>query len=231
MAVFTFSNRGHDLVSRIPRGSKSLRGGAAHEVFTDCADDIQGAVSFAKKTGVREIYLVGHSTGCQKSVYWAYKKGRGVRGIILLAPISDYSATVMLDGKEKIGRALRYAKRLLARGKKHELLPENVWHWNLLADAQRFVRLYSGSGPEEIFTYWKERYVPKVLEKMRIPTLVLLAEKDEYGDRPAKRIGEWFTRHLRSRKSGVIIIPNAPHSFKGGERAVARHIRRWIQAL
>ena len=30
--------------------------GEAHEVFTDCVDDIQGAVNLAKQKGAKEIY-------------------------------------------------------------------------------------------------------------------------------------------------------------------------------
>src|SRR5262249_2738912 len=74
-AVVFFNNRGHDQVARVKRASskaarkpKPLIAGAAHEVFSDCADDIQGVLNKLRNLGVQEIYLVGHSTGCQKSV-------------------------------------------------------------------------------------------------------------------------------------------------------------------
>src|SRR3989338_10849106 len=78
-AVISFNNRGHDKVSRIARVGekrigKTILGGGAHEVFTDCVDDIQGAINFVRRAGVKNIYLAGHSTGCQKSIYWAGKK-------------------------------------------------------------------------------------------------------------------------------------------------------------
>src|SRR5665213_2291682 len=42
-SVLAFNNRGHDKVSSSSHGrNKRQRGGAAHEVFTDCVDDIQG---------------------------------------------------------------------------------------------------------------------------------------------------------------------------------------------
>jgi alpha-beta hydrolase superfamily lysophospholipase len=233
-AVLSFNNRGHDKVSHTvkarTRKKASVRGGAAHEVFTDCADDIQGAVNFARKRA-RETYLIGHSTGCQKSVYWAHKKGRGVRGIVLLAPISDYAATVMLDGKQKIVKAERAARTLVHRGKKHELLPESVWSWELLADAQRFLSLYTPDSAEEMFLYSQPKKNPRIVKSLRVPALVLLAEKDEYGDRSAKKIAEWFGKHIRARKSAIRIVSGVPHSFKGGERNVARIIRDWVGKL
>ena len=229
-AVIVFNNRGHDKVATISTASKRrIRGGAAHEIFTDCADDIQGAINYAKKAGAKSVYLAGHSTGCQKSVYWGAKKGKGVKGIILLAPMSDYAAEIKISGKAKMSRAFARARKLTASGRKSELLPEGVWEGSLLADAQRFVSLYSGEGAEEIFTYWEPKRRPKTLQSVRIPILTLIAERDEYGDRPAHQVAEWFKAH--SKKSDVVkIVPNVKHSFKGGERAVASAIRGFVKA-
>src|ERR1700722_3607606 len=97
-AVLAFNNRGFERVAQIRRTadskSKRLLAGAAHERFVDCVDDIQGAVNFVRKRKVKSIYLAGHSTGCQKSIYWASKKGKNVKGIILLAPVSDYAGAL-----------------------------------------------------------------------------------------------------------------------------------------
>lgn len=222
-AVLLFNNRGHDQVAKIStaKGTR-IRGGSAHERFVDCVDDIDGAIRCAKRNGAKKIFLVGHSTGCQKSVYWASKGGRGVSGIILLAPISDYAATVMLDGKEKIQKAMKVAKILIQKGRKHELLPEDVWSHALLADAQRFVSLYSGRGPEEVFTYWAPKTRPLALRKVRIPILALLAEHDEYADRPASEMERWFLEHIHEGETAI--IPATGHSFRGAEKNVARLI-------
>ncbi len=226
-AVLAFNNRGHDGIARISRTDrtkKSLRGGSAHEVFTDCVDDIQGAINFAKKQGAKEIILVGHSTGCQKSVYWASKRGKGVRGIVLLAPISDYAAEVHLRGKAAIVRATSLARALVGRGKKHSLLPDGVWHETL--DAQRFLSLYSGTGPEEIFPYWSPMVSPRTLRSIKLPTLVLIAESDEYADRPAQEIAEWFARH-KKKGDQVSIVAGVEHGFRGAEQIAADRIRNF----
>ncbi len=226
-AVLVFNNRGHDTVASIPTaGKKRIKGGAAHEKFTDCVDDIQGAINFVRRQGVKNIYLAGHSTGCQKSVYWASKKDRGVKGIILLAPMSDYSAHRHEYGGKKVQQAVAHARVMASRGKGQQLLPPNVWDWPW--SAQRFLSLYSGVGAEEIFTYWDAKRHPRTLKSVKVPLLVLLAEKDEYGDRPAKRIGKWFEKHLQA-KHRIAIIPRVPHSFKGGEKAVANAIRNFMK--
>ena len=230
-AVLVFNNRGHDTIANVPTtGKKRVKGGAAHEKFTDSADDIQGAINFVRKTGIKNIFLAGHSTGCQKAIYYAsrnpFRTRRVLNGIIILAPMSDYSAHRHEYGAKKVGRAVHYAQAMARRGDGQQLLPPHIWDWPW--SAQRFLSLYSGKGSEEIFTYWDAKKNPKTLKSVKVPVLVLLAEKDEYGDRPAKKIGEWFGRHLQA-KHRVIIVPRVPHSFKGGERAVAGAIRKFMK--
>lgn len=228
IGVLAFNNRGNGTVTRIPRkGKESTRGGAAFEVFTDCIDDIQGAINFARRAASVNIFLAGHSTGCQKSVYWASKKGKGVKGVILLAPVSDYAAMRKKSGAVKLLRVANYARRLVRRGRPHELIPSSIWSTEL-DDAQRFLSLYTQDSVEEIFTYAQPKKKPTTLQKVRIPTLVLWAEKDEFSDRPAKEIAAWFEKNLKNRHK-VVVVPKVGHSFRGGERRVARDVRQWMR--
>lgn len=229
ISVITFNNRGHDAVAMISRtnSTKRIHGGAAHEIFADCVDDVQGAINFVRKGGVRNIYLAGHSTGCQKSIYWASRKrARGVKGVILVAPISDYSAEIHLKGKGKIARAAVAARSLVAKGKKHQLLPSKMWPY--IIDAQRFLSLYTPDSTEEIFTYAQPKKVPRLLQSVKLPMLAIFAEKDEYADRPAKDIAGWFERNTEANLE-TFIVPRATHSFLGKEADVASAIKDWIQ--
>lgn len=98
-----------------------------------------------------------------------------------------------------------------------------------MTDAQRFISLYSGESAEEIFTYWNSKRNPKTLRSVLLPVLVLLAEKDEYADRPAKKIGDWFAEHLKV-GDRVVVVPRVKHSFKGAEKQVAKLIKGFMQA-
>lgn len=222
-AVLTFNNRGHDKVARVTRGKTRMNAGAAHEVFTDCVDDIEGAIRYASAAGAPSIYLAGHSTGCQKSIYWAArKKGKGVKGIILLAPISDYAAMLMGIGPDYLKRALAAARKRIKEFRGDQLLPHDVSDAPL--DAHRFVSLYSGESEEETFPYWAPKRVPTTLRKVKTPTLIFLARRDQYNDRPAEEMAEWFMKHVPDWRD-VTIVNESDHSFEGGEEIIVRHVR------
>lgn len=232
-AVLAFNNRGHGVLSKISsakKKGKSLDGGAAQENFVDCVDDIQGAINFVKRQGEKHVYLAGHSTGCQKSTYWAYKTdgGRRVKGIILLAPISDWAAETKRKGKKRIAHTAAAARALISRGKKHSLLPEGLWHEVL--DAQRFLSLYTPDSPEEIFSYAQPQKNPRVLKSVTVPILTLWAEKDEYSDRKSQVVQNWFEEKIVNKGSQFIIVPSTGHGFKGKEFQVAHSIHRWMDS-
>ena len=231
-AVLVFNNRGHDKVSRVAytnekKVGKTELGGGASEIFTDCIDDIQGAINFARRYGAREIYLVGHSTGCQKSVYWASRKrGRGVKGIILLAPISDWAAETHLHGTKKVLQATKVAERMVHNKRAREFLPSELWHE--LLDAQRFLSLYDPNSVEEIFSYAQPRKHPRVFKSVHVPVLAIFAENDEFADRPVHALASWFQTNTQSKRFKTAIIPGVYHGFKGAEKRVTREIKKFI---
>lgn len=229
-AVITFNNRGFEqvvsVVQKVGKKSRYLTVGGTHEKFIECADDIEGVVTFAKEQGVKSVFLAGHSTGCQKAVYWAAKNGEGVDGIILLGPLSDYAGLLAEKGERVLKSGVSYARKLVAAGRPRELMPVRYREEWFLCDAQRYISLYTPDSPEEIFSYAQPLRVPQTMLAAGVPLLVLLAGKDEYADRPAKSIAEWFESHL-SNQNRVMIIPAVGHSFKGGETEVTSAIKKF----
>ncbi len=227
-AVLVFDTRGAHTIGRTRRvrGKGRLSGGA-YERFHECIDDIEGAVRFARRQGAREIILAGHSTGSQKAALYASKKGVRLAGVILLAPLSDFAG---VQTHSNLRRATLFARRAVARGAPHELMPEEFGF--PLADAQRFLSLYTPDSVEQrIFSYFDPMSHSKVLAAIRTPILVLLAGADEYGDRPARDIALWFEGAQRARSFEVRIVPRARHSFSRHEAVAVRIIRGWLRSL
>ncbi|MFA4818469.1 MAG: alpha/beta fold hydrolase [Patescibacteria group bacterium] len=235
-AAMTFSNRGHDIIATIypvdkksKKGCKSIIAGMAHEVFTDCVDDIQGAVNFARSRGVKNIYLVGHSTGCQKIIYYLAraKPQSAIKGAVLLCPLSDYSSAKKFTNPRVLGRATKIARELVKQKRPHELLPGNAWPY--IIDAQRFLSLHTPDSKEEMFTYARPNVIPKTLHQIKVPILTVLAEKDEHGDIQPSAMLDWFKGHIRAADASFAVVKDALHNFDGLGYKVVKIISNWAK--
>lgn len=235
-AVLVFNNRGHDFITSVRKidkrkrqGYTSVLAGAAHEIFTDSSDDIEGVVRFVRQQGVKHIVLAGHSTGSQKVVYYITrsKNQKCIEKIILLSPVSDYAGLFRQQKKAIIPKALAKAKKLVALGKPHELLPNDLVLFP--CDAQRYLSLYTPNSIEEIFSYSQPKKVPVLLHRIRMPTLVILAQHDEYWDRPVQRVAAWFDQHLKTPHQ-MNIIAQGGHAYPGKEKEVGALMEKFINA-
>lgn len=232
--ILTFNNRGNGIIAKIKQVSKKDSGGykshsigMAHEVFTDCLDDIDGVVNYVSKLGAKNIILIGHSTGCQKSIYYLSKKiNPPIKGAVLLAPMSDFADTFAFTDKKVYQKAVEYAKNKISQGCSHELLPSNIWKQTI--DAQRFLSLYTVDSQEELFTYASGKN-PTILKRVKKPIFVVLAGNDEYKDRPISDIARWFEQVLFKHDIKIDIINNAPHNFNGYADSVAKKIVNWTR--
>ena len=234
-AVLSFNNRGYGIISKIkhlnannPKGYDSELAGTAHEIFEDCVDDLEGAVQLCHTRGVEEVYLVGHSTGCQKSIFYLSKtkNKQKVSGVVLLCPLSDYAAVPLASDGTQYAKALAFSNKEVGENRPNTLLPEEYWPSELI-DAQRFISLYTPESSEEIFTYSHDKE-PKDFQSVEVPTLVVLAEKDEYADRPPEKLRAWFDRSNISSKYKSVVIKDALHNLKGVEDEVCTEIKDWI---
>ncbi len=233
-AVFALNNRGSGTINYFKKEVKSkptyFLAGVAHEVFTDCVDDIDGAVAYVQQRGAKNIYLLGHSTGCQKSIYYLSKRPHSpVRGAILLAPVSDYASIIKTVDPKVYRRALSAARKLVATNKSQVLLPEKLWLPQY--SAQRFLSLFTPDSPEEIFTYGSKAK-PVALRRANKPILAILAELDQVASCNADELAAWFKNELNNgNNSKTIIIKGADHGFEDKEVELAKIIITWLKAL
>jgi alpha-beta hydrolase superfamily lysophospholipase len=231
-----FNNRGAGIVSKFKKidkrkakGYESQTIGTAFEDFRESAIDIQAAVDYLKKQKIKNICLVGHSTGCQKSIYYLAQRGKQkqIQAVVLLAPVSDYAA-FKRDLGDKLQLPVLYAKKLIADGKGGSLLPKDIF--SEMVSAQRLVSLATVESEEEIFTYASDKN-PVTLQKVTTPIMAIFGELDEYNDRPVLALVEWFEENLAAKKKRVEWIEGATHSFTDKEERVARLITSWLTAL
>ncbi len=77
-------NRGHSIENDIVmKDGTTERYGCMYEIFQDSIYDIDLAIEIAKNKGYKRFILLGHSYGCNKVIYYYYKKHPNILGIIL----------------------------------------------------------------------------------------------------------------------------------------------------
>jgi pimeloyl-ACP methyl ester carboxylesterase len=209
--VFCFNNRGcEELV--------------ADEKFSDCLADIDAALAFARSEGYQEIYLLGHSTGCQKITYYQHKrKPRDVAALILTA-IGDDLAIARRDLGKDYPRWLKRARELVAEGQGDTRLPPKCLGFT----ARRFLSAVDPRSIEaNLFRLDGEL---RIFRRLTLPVLAVFPEEEQYACIPVREAGQKLAAATRSTRFGEIHIPRADHSFHGEEEVCVKACLKWMES-
>jgi len=231
----SFNNRGHDMITGLrkvdkksPTGFSHASGGAGYEKFEDCVYDIDAGITFLINQGYRRVILIGHSTGALKTGYYAaVKKDNRLFGIVAAGPISDRLFEEKTN--KKLAVNLRRMKHMVDIGK-GDYLANNLTFFPITA--RRYISLnHVNSIEQKIFDYGSNPPDPKYLQKIKIPLFLVLSENDEYADRPANKIKEFFDKNQKSTNYSCVILKNAFHGYEGQEEEFVDIIYEWIKSL
>lgn len=114
-------NRGYSIENDILMKDRTYtRCGCMYEIFEDCTFDIDLAINKAKELGYKKIIFMGHSYGCNKLIYYYYKKHPEVIGMIL-ASAPDMVGLQLLHQKD-YNQLIKEAKQNIDNGKPTKLL-------------------------------------------------------------------------------------------------------------
>ena len=224
------------VLSVYKKSSKRTRliAGGCFEKFEDCIFDIEGAIKYLKGIGIKRIYLQGHSTGCQKSVYYEIKKNdKAVKGIILLAPADDYNiwkdGTHTLLGKnrrDEFPRMVAFAKSKL---RSDPFAPMSQRYDGVRYSARRFLSFADlGNVEARIFNYDMPRL--KEFGTVKVPIFAVFGTDDEYLAKPARECMRILGKNSGSSEFVGVIMKGANHGFFGDEDKLAGLIVKWVDA-
>ncbi len=236
IAFVSFNTRGAGVMSRFSiktkintkyKNRKTIGGGL--ENFQECIWDIEAMIQFLRRKGIKKIFLIGHSTGANKALFYMYKQNdRRVTGIGLIGPINDY-----VSKKQELGRRYTFLikkVKILAKKKPNKLLPYSLSPVSITA--ARYLSLYTPATPEDVFPYYNKQAKFKELASISIPLLVLIGEQDEYLDRkPQDFINIFKIKAKSTKKFTGLIIKSADHGFYEKEKQLAQTIISWIKKL
>lgn len=193
--------------------------------------------------GSEGIGLVGHSTGCQDSVFYV-KEGQhkdALRFIVLQAPVSDREHLMM---QANTADAITLARSMKEAGKGQEMLPRKAMWSPITAD--RFLGLATKEGLDDMFSSdLSEKELQDRLGHVDVPTLLLFSGADEYvpKDLNMAELGDRLIKGLVSGSSSSSkdgppvnlsryeIIEGASHSCKGHEDQVVAKILQFMDDL
>ena len=114
-------NRGYSIENDIlMKNGTYTRCGCMYELFEDCILDIDLAIEKAKELGYKRIILMGHSYGCNKLIYYYYKKRPDILALIL-ASAPDMIGLQLLRQKD-YSILIKEAKENIDNGNPNKLL-------------------------------------------------------------------------------------------------------------
>ena len=223
--VLSANNRGAGLIFPFKRRKSREFIGTAREPFKACVYDISAAVRAARALKYKNIIIAGHSTGCQKAIYYLNKAGsKSVKGVILLAPVDDYNATKRELGS-RFSEAIKIANAMDKHGKGDRLTPS----WISQYTAKRFLSYAVKNNPEaRIFNYDSKM---NEFGAVRIPVLAIFGSKDKHIVKSAKMMLSTLEKKSGSRYFKKKLIRGADHNFNGKQRTVAKTVIAWAERV
>ena len=232
VALAAFNNRGHDVVVSFKRQEgkgKTLIAGGALEVFSDCIKDMKATIQFLQREGYKNIYLIGHSTGANKSLYYmARTQDRRVKGLALLGPISDLATE-----KDRLGasftRNLRRVQKYSRNNNPDWPMPDSLS--KIVLGARRYLSLNNTASPEDVFPYHNPRASWSALKKVRVPLAIVIGENDQHLGkwRAADLIDVFADKAVATPEFTGAVVPRSNHSFTKTGKELAQVLAEWIR--
>jgi pimeloyl-ACP methyl ester carboxylesterase len=212
--------RGFAMLSFNNRGAESA---VATERFSDCLADIQAAVDFGKARGFRAIFLVGHSTGCQKIAYFQSVRRHPLVKALVLAAIGDDYAIARRDLGRRFPHWLRRARDLVRRGAGSTLFPRETC---LGFSAARFLSVADRDRTEAALFDFEGPM--KRFRGLKLPILAVLPEREQYACMPVARMATLLSEKTSASQFQCVMVERADHSFHGAERGTAALVLSWL---
>lgn len=231
MSFFTFNNRGMGTITvfqRLKEHRIYRTMGTSFENFVDCVLDIHAALKMLRERGYTKFILSGHSTGCQKILYYHMKKqSQAVKGLIFLAPADDMNYQKKMLGKRKFKETLKIAAELVSSGQGKELMPTQIEPSYF--SAKRYYELYRpGTIEGNLFNYEGDL---SAVSKVKIPLLAVFGSKEEYAALSPRRMLRLLHQKFHHPYSRTVLIKNADHCFCNFENDAEKVVTQWLKNM
>ena len=228
-------NRGYSHINDIiTNDGDCKRIGVTYEIFDECLYDIDLWVKKAKELGYKKIILMGHSLGCNKSIYYLYncykKNINNVSGLILASP-PDMCGLFKIDKHQtNYSEMLEEAKCNINNNKPRKILNSMLWDWYNIS-SQTFLSLSKENGNVDNLPLFRNPKVFEQLSKINVPILAFEGSNDDIVIRSIEQDLNLIKLKAISCPSFTSsIIKDSGHTYKNKENEVAGLINDWIKS-
>ena len=198
------------------------------------AKELNYLLQYLLQRGTQQIFLMGHSTGCQDIVFWSkntqsFELPAQLKGVILQAPASDRLYMEQTLGSDALRDWLNQARNLRSSD---SFLPRTCNH-GIPITPERFESLFAINGADDLFSadldnsVWIENF-----RSLTVPTLVVFSGADEYVP-----FSEQFSmKHVRDKFTVAcphlvefVELPDSNHAITNSPSNLSTFIQRVIQ--
>ena len=232
--LLAFNNRGHDLVNYIKKDSKENTelSGTSYEEISECYEDIVGTINYAISQGYTEIYIMGHSLGCTKTIY-TYNKLieenkteilSKIKGVILLSLV-DIPLALQVYLKEDFPVMVTYAKNMKREGLENQLMPEESFIHPI--SVKTFLRYAIDNKDIDFANYGKDNELEK-LNNIQVPLFMRWGNDNEMIIQQADELSTMVNNIITNENKNIDYIDGANHSYTGKEKELAEQIVEFV---
>ena len=235
---FAFNNRGHDIVNYIKKENQEKQelAGTAYEEISESYNDIVGAINYATSHGYEEIYIMGHSLGCTKTIY-TYNKLieekqektlERIKGIILLSLV-DIPLALQVYLKDDFPVMVTYAKNMKKEKMENQLMPEESFIHPI--SVKTFLRYAIENKDIDFAKFSDKNYDYKEINNIKVPLFMRWGNDRELIIQKADELCKMVKEKIKNDKLDIWYIEGANHSYTGKEEILANEIQNFLREI
>ncbi len=218
-------NRGHSIENDIVMKDGSFkRCGCMYEIFEESIYDIDLAIETAKDKGYKKIILLGHSYGCNKVIYYYYKKHPNILGIIL-ASAPDMIGSHLLAQFDDYEELLKEAKENIDNGEPTKLLHKMIEDYMYMSSQTYYDWYHEGSALNNLPVISNTEHWDQ-FSSIDVPILTFSGSKEEDYYLHLDLLKE---KALNCNNFEYKIIEDTGHTYKNKETEIGNLIYNWIK--
>lgn len=217
-------NRGHSIENDIMMKDGSYkRYGCMYEIFEDAIYDIDLAINKAIEFGYKRFILIGHSYGCNKLIYYYYKKEPDILGLILASAPDMMGLQLYRQGDYK--ELIKEAEENIDNGYPTKLLSNLVEDYMYMS-CQTYYNWFNENSNLDNLPVMGNSENWEQFGSIKVPILTFSGTKETENYMHLDLLKE---KAVNCRNFEYKYITNADHFYNGKENEIGNIILDWIK--